>query len=88
MNPKYLLLTNFELIKQAMDIGLSPLQFRIIQYMTCCWSHGQAAAMKDIADWVGVNQQQLEHELRKIADNPNYRKLEDFIYENGGNENV
>ena len=80
---KHLLLTDFELIKRAMSIGLTPLQYRILQYMICCWSHDQPAAMDEAAEWVGIDYLEISNEFRVIASNPRYRELENFVYQNG-----
>lgn len=79
MHPKYLLLTDFEIVRCSLKIGLTPLQFRIVQYISCCKANDILVEMSQTADWIGISQQKLDRELKAIALNPRYGELERFV---------
>lgn len=52
----YLATSDFELIRRCMSNGITPIQFRMIQYFNSCAAHGiKELNLLDAADWLQID---------------------------------
>jgi DNA-binding MarR family transcriptional regulator len=64
---RYLATTDFNLILNCMQQGLSPQQCRILHYIHSYIAHDlEDFDLVESADWLGIDPGSLERELRKL----------------------